>query len=194
VPCRLVPPLRGPVCRGSVPADPVRAVQHALYRAAKADPGRGVPRVAGQDLPQGRSVACVGHGVPQWRAPGIDEIILAEVEQRGVDRLLEELAGELREGRYRLLPTRRVLVPKPGTTEQRPLSIPAVRDRIVQAAVKIVLERSSRPTCCRVRSGFARSERRMMPCRFSWTSPGGVAGGWSRRTSPTVSRRFRSRS
>jgi hypothetical protein len=84
--------------------------------------------------------------------------------------------------------------PKPGTTEQRPLSIPAVRERIVQAAVKIVLERSSRPTCCRVRSGFARSERRMMPCRFSWTSPGGVAGGWSRRTSPTVSRRFRSRS
>jgi hypothetical protein len=166
VPCRLVPPLRGPVCRGSVPADPVRAVQHALYRAAKADPGRGVPRVAGQDPPQGRSVACVGHGVPQWRAPG----------------------------RYRLLPTRRVLIPKPGTTEQRPLSIPAVRERIVQAAVKIVLERSSRPTCCRVRSGFARSERRMMPCRFSWTSPGGVAGGWSRRTSPTVSRRFRSRS
>jgi group II intron reverse transcriptase/maturase len=65
---------------------------------------------------------------------------LAEVEQCGVDRLLEELAGELREGRYRPLPTRRVLIPKPGTTEQRPLSIPAVRDRIVQAAVKIVLE------------------------------------------------------
>jgi RNA-directed DNA polymerase len=38
------------------------------------------------------------------------------------------------------LPARRVLTPKPGTTEQRPLSIPPVRDRIVQAAVKIVLE------------------------------------------------------
>jgi retron-type reverse transcriptase len=35
---------------------------------------------------------------------------------------------------------RRVLIPKPGTNEMRPLSIPAVRDRIVQAAVKIVLE------------------------------------------------------
>ena len=43
-------------------------------------------------------------------------------------------------GRYRPLPARRVFIPKPGTTEQRPLSIPAVRDRIVQAAVKIVLE------------------------------------------------------
>jgi RNA-directed DNA polymerase len=38
------------------------------------------------------------------------------------------------------LPARRVFIPKPGTNEQRPLSIPAVRDRIVQAAVKIVLE------------------------------------------------------
>jgi RNA-directed DNA polymerase len=50
------------------------------------------------------------------------------------------LAAELREGRYRPLPARRVLIPKPGTFEQRPLSIPAVRDRLVQAACKIVLE------------------------------------------------------
>lgn len=47
---------------------------------------------------------------------------------------------ELQRGRYRPLPTRRVFIPKPGTTERRPLSIPAVRDRVVQAAVKIVLE------------------------------------------------------
>ena len=53
-----------------------------------------------------------------------------------------ELASELREGRYRPLPARRVYIPKPGAPagEQRPLSIPSVRDRIVQAAVKIVLE------------------------------------------------------
>ena len=55
-------------------------------------------------------------------------------------RLLDELASELKEGRYRPLPARRVFIPKPGTNEQRPLSIPAVRDRVVQAAVKIVLE------------------------------------------------------
>ena len=63
-----------------------------------------------------------------------------QVEEYGVARLLGELASELREGRYRPLPARRVLIPKPGATEQRPLSIPPVRDRIVQAAVKIVLE------------------------------------------------------
>ena len=71
---------------------------------------------------------------------GIDKTTLADVEQYGVTRLLDELAAELREGRYRPLPTRRVFIPKPGTTEQRPLSIPAVRDRIVAAACKIVLE------------------------------------------------------
>lgn len=51
------------------------------------------------------------------------------------------MATELWEGRYRPLPTRRVLIPKPGDkAELRPLSIPAVRDWIVQSACKIVLE------------------------------------------------------
>ena len=66
---------------------------------------------------------------------------MSAVEEYGVSRLLDELAGDIRERRYRPLPARRVFIPKPGQpTEQRPLSIPAVRDRIVQAAVKIVLE------------------------------------------------------
>ena len=73
-------------------------------------------------------------------APGIDEVTLAEVEEYGVDRLLDELAEDLRNRRWRPLPARRVFIPKPGTAEKRPLSIPAVRDRIVQAALKIVLE------------------------------------------------------
>jgi len=73
-------------------------------------------------------------------AAGIDHVSLADAGEYGVSRLLGELAAELREGRYRPLPARRVFIPKPGTTEQRPLSIPPVRDRIVQAAVKIVLE------------------------------------------------------
>jgi RNA-directed DNA polymerase len=75
-------------------------------------------------------------------APGIDKITLAAVEEYGVSRLLDELVGELRDKRYRPLPARRVFIPKPGAPagEQRPLSIPPVRDRVVQAAVKIVLE------------------------------------------------------
>jgi RNA-directed DNA polymerase len=56
-------------------------------------------------------------------------------------RLLDELAADLKDGSYRPLPARRVYIPKPGRpTEQRPLSIPAVRDRVVQAAARIVIE------------------------------------------------------
>ena len=73
-------------------------------------------------------------------AAGIDQTTLAMVEEYGVDRLLDEIATELREGRYRPRAARRVFIPKPGSTERRPLSIPTVRDRVVQAATKIVLE------------------------------------------------------
>ena len=59
----------------------------------------------------------------------------------GVSRLLDELATDLRDGSYRTLPARRVFIAKPGREgEQRPLSIPAVRDRVVQTAMKIVIE------------------------------------------------------
>jgi len=61
-------------------------------------------------------------------------------EQYGIDRLLGELAADLRSGSYRPLPARRVLIPEPGRAERRPLSIPAVCDRVVQTAAKIVLE------------------------------------------------------
>ena len=132
-----------PAVQGSgrgIPVDPVRALQHALYRAAKADPGRRFHALYDK----------ISRSDVLWRAwvkvrtnngaPGIDKTTLAAVEEYGVTRLLDELASELREGRYRPLPARRVFIPKPGTDEQRPLSIPAVRDRIVQAAAKIVLE------------------------------------------------------
>lgn len=129
-----------PAVVGSSPADPVRALQHALYRAAKVDPGRRFHAL--RDKVFRRDVL--------WRAwatvyrnggaSGVDRTTLADVEEYGVTRLLDELAAELRNGSYRSLPARRVLIPKPGTNEKRPLSIPSVRDRIVQAALKIVLE------------------------------------------------------
>src|ERR1039458_10089182 len=74
------------------------------------------------------------------RAPRIGQTTIADVEQYGVNRLLDELAMELQEGRFKPMPARRVYIPKPGRQERRPLSIPAIRDRVVQAAVKIVLE------------------------------------------------------
>ena len=130
-----------PTAVGSVPTDPVRALQHVLYRAAKADPGRRFhalwDKVFRGDVLWRAWVAVFRNG----GAPGVDKTTLAEVQEYGVTRLLDELAMELKDGSYRPLPTRRVLIPKSGdTAEMRPLSIPSVRDRIVQAAVKIVLE------------------------------------------------------
>jgi RNA-directed DNA polymerase len=130
-----------PADNGRSLLDKVRALQHTLYRAAKADPGRRFhalwDKVLRRDVLWRAWVAVrVNDG-----APGIDRITLDQVEQYGVTQLLDELAGELKAGRYRPLPARRVFIPKPGQpTERRPLSIPSVRDRVVQAAVKIVLE------------------------------------------------------
>src|SRR3954447_10148683 len=91
--------------------------------------------------------SCGGRGGRAWvavrrnnGAPGIDRTTLADVEEYGVARLLDELAADLKGGRWRPLPARGVFIPKPGSGEKRALSIPTVRDRIVQAATKIVLE------------------------------------------------------
>jgi RNA-directed DNA polymerase len=123
------------VCR-----DGVRALQHVLYRAAKADPDRRFhalrDKVYREDVLWRAWVAVRRNN----GAPGIDKTTLADVEEYGVSRLLGELADELRAGTWRPLPARKVLIPKPGSTERRPLAIAPVRDRIVQAAVKIVLE------------------------------------------------------
>ena len=112
-----------PAAQGSLVAgDPVRALQHALYRAAKADPGRRFhalyDKISRSDVLWRAWVAVRRNN----GAPGIDKITLAQVEEYGIDRLLGELASELREGRYRPLPARRVYIPKPGTTDKRPLS------------------------------------------------------------------------
>ena len=125
---------------GSAPVGRVRALQHALYRAAKADPGRRFHSL--RDKVYRRDVLTRAWGEVRRNsgAAGIDRTTLAVVEEYGVARLLDGLAGELREDRYRPSAARRVFIPKPGSDERRPLSIPTVRDRIVQAATKIVLE------------------------------------------------------
>jgi group II intron reverse transcriptase/maturase len=121
--------------------DKVRELQRTLYRAAKADPGRRFhalyDKIYRRDvLERAWELVRANRG-----AAGIDRQTIAEVEEYGVAKLLDELAADLREGRWRPLPARRVFIPKPGRpTEQRPLSIPAVRDRVVQAATKIVIE------------------------------------------------------
>ncbi|MCA1707719.1 MAG: hypothetical protein LC808_32390, partial [Actinobacteria bacterium] len=111
-----------------------------LYRAAKADPGRRFHAL--HDKVHRRDVLERAWELVRRNrgAAGIDQITITDVEHYGAGRLLDELASDLRNGSYRPLAARRVFIAKPGGMERRPLSIPTVCDRVVQAAARIALE------------------------------------------------------
>ena len=117
-----------------------RELQRTLYRAAKADSRRRFhtlhDKVHRRDvLERAWGMVRANHG-----AAGIDRITIEQVEDYGVSRVLDQLEADLKNGSYKAQPARRVFIPKPGGEERRPLSIPTVSDRIVQAAAKIVIE------------------------------------------------------
>jgi RNA-directed DNA polymerase len=69
----------------------------------------------------------------------VDGLTFAEIEAAGREEWLLRLREDLRQKTYRAQPVRRVMIPKPGGGE-RPLGIPTIRDRVVQTAVKLVIE------------------------------------------------------
>lgn len=120
--------------------DKVRELQVKLYLAAKRSPSRRFhalwDRIHRRDVLQ-RAWAQVREN---RGAAGVDRITIAQIEDSGVEAFLDELQDELRGQRYRPQPARRVFIPKPGRSEQRPLGIPRIKDRVCQTAAKIVLE------------------------------------------------------
>jgi RNA-directed DNA polymerase len=73
-------------------------------------------------------------------APGIDGVTFEAIEEQGVASFVEQLRKELIERTYRPLRVRKVGIPKDGGTKVRVLSIPAIRDRVIQGALKLILE------------------------------------------------------
>lgn len=72
-------------------------------------------------------------------APGVDGVTFADIEAEGVERFVETLSRQLREGSYRPLRCRQVRIPKRGG-KHRLLRIPTIRDRVVQGAVCLVTQ------------------------------------------------------
>ena len=111
-----------------VVADPVRALQRRLYRAAKQCRSRRFhalyDKVHRRDvLRRAWAEVAANDG-----AAGVDGVAVAMIVESGVDVFLEGLACELREGTYRPRPVLRVTIPKPQGGE-RHLGVPTVADR-----------------------------------------------------------------
>ena len=117
----------------------VRRLQRKLYVKAKQEPEYRFyllhDKVCRDDiLAHAYRLARAARG-----AAGVDGVRFEDIEAGGVEPWLTALGKELREQTYRPAPVRRVMIPKPGGGE-RPLGIPTIRDRVVQTAVKLVLE------------------------------------------------------
>ena len=72
-------------------------------------------------------------------APGVDGVTFAAIEAQGVEAFLEQIRDELVRCTYVTLPARRREIPKDGG-KVRVLSIPTIRERVVQGALKLILE------------------------------------------------------
>jgi RNA-directed DNA polymerase len=124
---------------GRSPVDKVQRLQDRLRDAAKLHPGRRFhalyDRISRSDV--------LGEAWKRVRrnkgAAGVDAMTLASVEEYGVERFLSELQAVLRANEYRPHAVLRRYIPK-ADGRKRPLGIPTVRDRVVQAAAKLVLE------------------------------------------------------
>jgi len=87
-----------------------------------------------------RNLASAYRKVKQNRgSAGVDHVTIGQFTEH-LDRNLEILTASLQDGSYRPQAIRRVWIPKPGSSEKRPLGIPTVRDRVVQGALRNVLE------------------------------------------------------
>jgi len=132
----------------------IRTLQKKLYAKAKQEPGYRFyalyDKVYRADILQ--------HAYRLVRSnkgkPGIDGVSFEAIEAaEGIEQFLAKLAEEVKNRTYRPLPVRRVMIPKPDGS-QRPLGIPTIRDRVVQMAVKLMIEPIFEADFCDCSYGF----------------------------------------
>jgi RNA-directed DNA polymerase len=117
----------------------VRNIQNRLYLTAKADRKRKFyamyDKIYRKDILEEAWKRVKRNG----GAGGVDKVSIEDVKAYGEEKLLDEIADELRTEKYRCKPVRRTYIPKPDG-RKRALGIPTIKDRIVQMAAKIVIE------------------------------------------------------
>ena len=144
-------PKDAPPNGGALPADgpvgPRRRVsemQAKLHRWAAADPGRRFDDLFNFVHDPATLIVAFDRvaGNTGSRTAGVDGLTVAHVEEQiGVPGFLDDLRAQLKRGTFRPLPVRERKIPKPGGSGKvRSLGIPTVTDRVVQAALKLVLE------------------------------------------------------
>jgi RNA-directed DNA polymerase len=114
-------------------------LRRSLYVKAKAEPtwrfwGLYVHICKMETLREAYQMAKSNNG-----APGIDGVTFAAIEESGPETFLRQIRDELVANTYRPMPARKKEIPKDGG-KVRVLSIPAIRDRVVQGALKLILE------------------------------------------------------
>jgi RNA-directed DNA polymerase len=115
-------------------------LRRRLYIKAKTEPtwrfwGLYVHVCKGETLREAYRQARANDG-----APGVDGVTFAAVEAEGGEQFLDQLREELVQRTYRPQKARKVEIPKDGGKKVRVLSIPSIRDRVVQGALKLILE------------------------------------------------------
>src|SRR5438067_232172 len=117
----------------------VQKLQTALHAKAKESPNFRFyalyDKVYRKDVLAFAYECCKANG----GAAGVDGQTFEDIEAYGTERWLDELAQELKSRTYRPQPVRRVYIPKPDG-KQRPLGVPAIRERVAQTAAVLVLE------------------------------------------------------
>jgi RNA-directed DNA polymerase len=122
----------------------VAGMQAKLHRWAAADPGRRFDDLFNFVYDPATLLVAYDRvaGNRGANTPGVDGMTVRLVEERiGVREFLDDLRARLKTGTFRPLPVRERKIPKPGGSGKlRKLGIPAVADKVVQAALKLVLE------------------------------------------------------
>src|ERR1700693_6308023 len=115
-------------------------LRRSLYVKAKAEPtwrfwGLYVHVCKMETLQEAYRLAKSNNG-----APGIDGVTFEAIEESGVESFLKQIQDELVHDTYQPMPVRKKEIPKDGGNKVRVLSIPTIRDRVAQGALKLILE------------------------------------------------------